>query len=128
MATPSFSYLALDSVNDPIFANGTSLTGAAAVAQSILTRLNLFLGEWWGDVNVGLPVLQQMLGQLGSARGLAAMNLLVQQNVDSGPFVVSAVCVTAFNDGQLNLQVQAETAFGTVTVNYSPGLGASLGG
>jgi hypothetical protein len=128
MSTPSFAYLALDSVNDPIFADGTSLTGAAAVQQSIVTRLNLFLGSWWGDTSIGLPVFQQMLGQLGSARGIAAMNLAVQQNVEGGPFVTSAVCTSTFNNGQLGIQVVAQTAFGTITLNYVPGLAASLGG
>jgi hypothetical protein len=126
---PSFAYLMLDSNNDPVFADGTSLTGAAAVEQSIVTRLNLFLGEWWADLNIGLPVFQQMLGQLGSQHGLTAMTLAVQQNVESGPFVTSALCTTTFtNNSQLNIRVAAQTVFGTVIVNYTPGLQANLGG
>jgi hypothetical protein len=128
MSSPSLSYLMLDSVNDPVLAGGTSLTNGAACAQAILTRLNLFFATWWENLNLGLPVFQQMLGQLGSARGIAAMNLVVQQNVEGAPYVTSVVCTTAFTNGRLTIQVQAQTVFGIVTVNYTPGLSASLGG
>ena len=80
MAMPSLSYLMLDSGYDPVFADGTSLTGTQAVAQAIMTRLKLFFGEWWENLALGLPVFQSMLGQLGSQRGLAAINLAVGGN------------------------------------------------
>jgi hypothetical protein len=118
----------LDTVNDPVFADGSSLTGRLAVAQSILTRLNLFLGSWWANVNIGLPVFQQILGQIGSQRGITAMTLAVQQIVEGSPFVTSAVCSPTFNGSQLAVQVVAQTSFGIVTLNYIPGLTASLGG
>jgi len=97
----SISYLQLDSLNDPVFANGTSLTGAAAVQQAVLTRLNLFLGEWWENLNLGLPVFQVILGQLASPRGQAAMQLAIQQNIQGAPYVTSVGKVTtAFVNGQ----------------------------
>ena len=33
-----------------------------AIAQSIKTRLLLFLGEWWKDLRDGLPLWQKILG------------------------------------------------------------------
>ena len=112
MAT-SISYLQLDSNYDPIFADGTSLTGAAAVAQVVLTRLNLFFGEWWENLTLGLPVFQSMLGQLASPQGLSAMQLAVSQNVSGAPFVTSVTGVVAkFKGGIL-----------TVTVNYTSSFG-----
>lgn len=124
---PSISYLALDAQNDPIFADGTSLTGVDAVAQAILTRLRLFYGEWWENLNIGLPVLQLMLGKLGSQRGLNAMALAIQNNVQGAPYVIGTVNASVgFTDGQLNYVVTAETIFGPVTVSNLPGQNASL--
>jgi hypothetical protein len=128
VVSANITYLALDANNDPDFNAGNSLTGVNAVAQAILTRLNLFLGEWWENLNLGLPVFQKMLGQLASRKGLAAMTALVQQNVAGTPYVVQPVTVvTTFNNGALTFQVTANTIFGQVNVQYQPGVSAGVG-
>jgi hypothetical protein len=111
----SIQYLLLDSDYDPVFDASASLTGTYAVAQAIDTRLKLFLGEWWENRNLGLPVFQVILGQLGSTQGLAAMTLAVQQNIQGSPYVTgtSDVSVT-FTNGRLALTYTAQTQFGTV--------------
>ena len=126
----TISYLALDATYDPVFAAGTALTDAAAVSQAILTRLKLFYGEWWENLNLGLPVFQSMLGQLGSQRGLTAMQLAIQQTILGTPYVTTANGVeTAFTNGQLKFTATVQTAFGPVTVVQNvPGASASLGG
>jgi hypothetical protein len=123
----NISYLALDVNNDPDFNASSSLTGIDAIAQAILTRLNLFLGEWWENLNLGLPVFQKMLGQLASKKGLAAMSLAVQQNVAGAPYVIQPVTVaTSFSNGALSFVVTANTVYGQVTVNYQPGTSAGI--
>lgn len=116
--TPVVQYLQLDSSYDPIFDPTANLTNLAAVTQAILTRLKLFLGEWWENLSLGLPVFQQMLGQLGSAQGVAAMTLTVQQAIAATPFVtaVSDVAVS-FTDGRLAITATAQTQFGSVPVS-----------
>jgi hypothetical protein len=127
-ATPTIQYLLLDSGYDPIFDPNASLTDANAVAQAIETRLKLFLGEWWENLNIGLPVFQAILGQLASPQGVAAMQLAVQANVEGGPFVTGTNNVaTTFIDGALGITASAETQFGPVAINTAPALGiASL--
>lgn len=128
-STPTIQYLQLDKNYDPIFDAMAALTDAYAVNQAILTRLKLFLGEWWENATLGLPVFQVILGQLGSKQGLAAMTLAVQQNIEGGPYVtnVSDVSVT-FTDGRLTITAKAYTQFGPVAINTAPALGAaSLG-
>ena len=122
-ATPTIQYLLLDSDYDPIFDPNANLTDANAVAQAIETRLKLFLGEWWENLGLGLPVFQSILGQLGSQQGLAAMTLAVQQNVEGGPYVTgtSGIAVT-FVDGQLGITGTAQTQFGPVAINAAPAL------
>jgi hypothetical protein len=122
----TIAYLQLDANYDPIFAGGASLTNAAAVQQAVLTRLNLFLGEWWEDLSIGLPVFQKILGQLASTRGQAAMQLAIQQRIEGTPYVTSVTKVeTVFTDNAFKFSATFQTSFGTVTVsNNLPALSA----
>lgn len=117
---PTIQYLQLDAQNDPIFDPNANLIDIYAVAQAIRTRLNLFLGEWWENTNIGLPVFQLILGQLGSKQGLAAMTLAVQQNIEGAPYVVSVSNIlVSFIDGVLVIQASALTQFGSISVDTS---------
>ena len=123
----SISYLQLDPSYDPIFADGASLVGVQAVGQAILTRLKLFLGEWWEDLSLGLPVFQTMLGQLGSQRGQAAIQLAIQQNILGAPYVINVDNVeVSFTDGRFTYTAVVNTVFGPVTVSNLPGASAEL--
>ena len=129
MAT-SLVYLALDAENDTVFANAYALTGLQAVEQAILTRLNLFLGEWFENLNLGLPVFQVMLSQLGSARTLQAAQQAVAANILTlSPYVtaVSSASVTLTQFNQLVIQVSAQTVFGIANVTIAPGASAVIG-
>ena len=123
MAT--IQYLQLDAGYDPIMDPTACLTDAAAVAQAIQTRLNLFLGEWWENLALGLPVFQAILGQLGSPQGLATMQLAIQQTIQGTPFVTSVTnTAVSFESSQLAVVYTVQTAFGTIsgTVGTSPAL------
>jgi hypothetical protein len=124
----SLSYLLLDPSYDPVFAANTTLTGTKAVSQAILTRLNLFLGEWWEDLSLGLPVLQSMVAQLGSSRAIqAAQQAVIDQIMTLAPYVVAVTSATvAFVNGKLSVQVTVQTAFGMVTVQTAPGASAAI--
>jgi len=123
----TIAYLQLDSSYDPVFADGTALTDALAVAQAVLTRLKLFTGEWWENLNLGLPAFQRILGQLGSQRGLAAMQLAIQQVITGTPYVTGVNGVQlAFTGGRLTYTATVQTAFGAVTVSNLPALGAVI--
>lgn len=128
MATSSFAYLPLDASGDITIVTGANLMGVDAVAQAILTRLRLWYGEWWEDMSLGLPVFQRILGQLGSAAGLAAMQLEVRKVIEGTPYVTAITSLTtSFQDGVLNFQVSVQTAFGPATVSNLPGQQASIG-
>ena len=125
MAT--IAYLRLDENNDPDFANGTSLTGAQAVSQAVYTRLQLFMGEWWENIGIGLPVFQSMLGQLGSKRTQAVVELAIQQRIRATPYVTSVTKVAAnFVNGKFQFSATVQTAFGTITVSNVPALSAAV--
>lgn len=126
MAT--FAYLLLDSSYDPVFDPTAQLTNADAVGQAILTNLKLFLGEWWENLNLGLPVLQSMLGQLAVAGTLNAASLAIQQQVEATPYVTDCTGVTVGVSaaGQLQFTCVAQTSFGPVTVSNLPAASASI--
>jgi len=126
-AAPTITYLLLDAQYDPVFEPQVSLTNAQAVSQAILTRLRLFLGEWWEDLNLGLPVFQQMLGQPGNNRVQAAMNLAIQRQIEGVPYVTQVNNITSqFTAGKFSFTASVQTAFGVIVVNNVPGLQASL--
>jgi hypothetical protein len=124
---PTIVYLLLDPAYDPVFDPKAALVDASAVQQAILTRLNLWQGEWWEQLSIGLPVFQQILGQLGDSRGQAAMALAIQQVIEGTPYVTAVEDVQyQFVNSQFSFTASVRTAFGLVTVNYTPGLSVSL--
>jgi hypothetical protein len=125
----AITYLLLDADYDPVFDPNAALTDLDAVRQVIVTRLWLFMGEWWENLNLGLPVFQSILGQLASPSGIAAMQALIQQNILGTPYVTGVTSVGVnFTTGRLSYTTTVQTAFGTVVTNGStPGLSASLG-
>jgi hypothetical protein len=128
MATaPLITYLLLDAQYDPVFDPSNSLIDAQAVQQAILTRLRLFLGEWWENMNLGLPVFQSILGQLGSARFQAATNLAIQQQIEGVPYVASVTSISSsFDDGRFSFSATVQTSFGPVAITNLPANSASL--
>lgn len=58
-------YRRIDENGDYTFGNGKYdfLVDIEAVPQAIKTKLNLFQGEWWEDLNEGLPFFQDIAGQ-----------------------------------------------------------------
>jgi hypothetical protein len=125
---PSVTYLQLDASYDPIFDPAYALADSQAVAQDVLTRLKLFLGEWWEDLNLGMPVFQSMLGQLASSKTQNAVRLIIQQTILATPYVVSVTGIqSSFSNGQFSFTATFTTTFGQVTVSSAPGDSASLG-
>lgn len=127
----SITYLQLDPSDDPIFDPKASLTDLAAVTQAIETRLLLFAGEWWEDLNEGTPMFQSILGASANPKNLQAMNLILSQRIQSTPFVSSVLSASVTFDPvkrAFTFSATAQTAFGPTTVIVTlPGSSASLG-
>jgi len=57
-------YRQLDANGDYVLGNNAFLINSPeAVGQAVLTRLNLFLGEWFIDITDGTPWLTEILGK-----------------------------------------------------------------
>jgi len=115
---------ALDSNGDPLQGNGQNnfLSDIYAVAQIVLTRLRLFQGEWWLNLNDGLPLFQSILGSSGSARNIEVITNLISSRISGTPYVtgISSFVVT-YTNRQLIYSGVIQTQFGAITISNSPG-------
>lgn len=125
---PNLTYLQLDATNDPIFDPSQALVNGPAVAQAIETRLNLFLGEWWENLSLGLAVFQSMLGKPGTSRQQNANSLLIQQQIMTlAPYVTGVNSIEFdFVDGRFTYSCKVTTIYGIVIITNTPGQSATL--
>ena len=116
----SMSYRRLDASHDFVFGQGRGdyLNGVDAVAQAIETGLLLFLGEWWEDINDGLPLWQTILGGRGSNKQLD--DRIIQDRILTRPNVTGiSNLVSTFNPSTraYNFTARVDTVFGQVTIS-----------
>ena len=113
-------YRKLSVTGDYIFGQNSQdfYYGADATKQSINTRLHLLLGEWWENVEDGLPLFEQILSQR-LPNGTAGVDLLIQEQIRSAKNVVS---ITEYNSSfdsktrQYTFSATVLTPEGTITV------------
>lgn len=120
----------LDSNHDPMFGNGQAnfLTNIDAVAQIIQTSLLLFEGEWWANLNEGLPLFQSILGS-SKPKDAEALSLLIQQTIRNVPYVTGLDSIqTIYDPSKRSFQFNcvASTAFGQISISFQPGAAAAL--
>ena len=133
MATTPVVYqcIRLNANWDPVWNSTSCLSNIDAVAQVIKQTILLFQGEWWGNLSLGTPMFQSILGGSGSQASQKAINLALTERIRSVPYVIGAVSVTSsfnVNNRAFSFSATAETAFGTVSVTVGPGVNAATGG
>jgi hypothetical protein len=87
-----------------------------AVAQSVLTRLRLWKGEWYLDTDEGTPYLQEILGKNKEA---SAVNALYKRVRDTEGVKSITNFQTSFNPDtrKMNFEIEIETDYGSAVVN-----------
>jgi len=109
----------LDENWDPVYGNGQNdyLLDGNAVVQIIESRLRLFLGEWWENLNEGLPMWQKILGVKGTSKLI--VDRLIQKRI-SGTIHVTGIesFESTFDIETRSYECLAKvyTEFGTVVV------------
>jgi len=63
----------LNEAGDLVTRGNMFLTDRSAIAQTIVTRLKLFLGEYFRDVRDGTPWFQQILGKFENMNAVEAI-------------------------------------------------------
>jgi hypothetical protein len=120
----SITYLQLDASYDPIFLTSASLQDLQAVEQAIKTRILLFEGEWWEDLNLGTPMFQEILGASATPNGQQIMSAALAARIAGTPYVAATQNVSAvFNPTtrKFSFSATAQTSFGQASVQFEPG-------
>lgn len=93
--------LLLDPVtHDLIYINGETLVTQAkadVVAQRLKIKLNTFLGEWFLDLDVGIPYFQQILNKV---RNKSSIDAIFQTAIIEDPDVVEMISYSSNLDGR----------------------------
>lgn len=94
------------------------LTGAEEIAQTVRTRLQLFLGEYFRDVTDGTPWFEQILGKGSSLEGkeAAIKNRITRTegviqltkfetdfDIDTRKYTINAGILTSFGQTELTV-------------------------
>ena len=82
-------YRKLTDTGDYSFGNGSRdfISGDAALAQAIKTRILLFYNEWWEDLTSGIPMFQSILGQVDDKNVSLALQSLLTKRIKEFPQV-----------------------------------------
>jgi hypothetical protein len=118
-------YRRLSSSGDYLFGGNKQnfVSDLDAVAQAIMTRLKLFLAEWWENTADGLPLWQQIVGTNG--KNVSAIDILIRQRIVGTENVTGIASYTsAFDSTTRNYSFVAvvNTSYGQVTVTNSPAM------
>lgn len=124
MSTPQILYRQLDKNYEPRYGQSQSdyISDITAVGQAVMTRLKMFEGEWWANLDDGLPLWQKILGVGGAGSNLSAINLLIVQRILGTPFVTSVANIASqylLNTRTFQFYCEVHTQFGTLVIaNY----------
>jgi hypothetical protein len=109
---------------EPCFGQGRNdfLTDNDAVAQAILTRLKLFSGEWWENLNEGLPLWTQMIGYSGTNK--AHVDATIKKRIEDTKLNGQSLIVNVSNVAGVytpatrsySFSADVQTIYGTVQV------------
>jgi hypothetical protein len=96
------------------------LTDADAVAQAVKTRLLLLLGEWWEDLEDGLPLYQSIVGIRDIRDNLTAADLLVRDRIlrtEGVSEILSLESAVDPKDRVITYKTVIKTLYGTVDLD-----------
>lgn len=116
----STKYRRIDSNGEPVMGRGLQdfLTDIDAVAQAVITNLKLFYGEWWENLNLGLPMWQKILGVPGSQKD--SIDILIKTCIEDTKGVNSVSNMSsAFNSSTraYEFYCEIETIYGTTVIS-----------
>lgn len=117
-------YRILDNDGDYQFGRGLQnfTYGVYAVAQAIQTRLKLLKEEWFEDLEDGLPLFQEILGQRGTQSVLDITDSYIKDRIINTKDVSSIESYTRDYDSETrkySFSVNVNTIYGTITVSDS---------
>ncbi|WP_029329656.1 hypothetical protein [Komagataeibacter oboediens] len=105
-----------DSSGDMVFGHGSEdyyYNTPAGVGQLVLTRLKLWLGEWFLDTSDGTPWTTKVLGN----RTTSTYDAVIRARILGTPGVSSISSYSStLNNRKLTISATIQTEYGTTTV------------
>lgn len=100
-----------------IASSGTQfINDADAVRQTIETRLKLFLGEYFRDINDGTPWWQRILGK---NQNMAIAEHEIRTRITQAPEVVRLLEFQAtYEERTMRVYASVLTTYGEIEINY----------
>ena len=89
-----------------------------AVIQAIKTKLMLFNGEWWEQIDDGIPVFTSILGQPQSETLKNTISMFIVNRTEKvyGVQSVRDIQVEFTNDRHINASMNVQTVFGNAEI------------
>lgn len=115
-------YRRMDANGDYTFGKNMQdfLTGADAVGQAIKTRLNLWLTEWWENLEEGLPMFENILGAPGTPENINAIDILIRDRILNTQDVLSVTEITTtYANRTYSFNASVETIYGSVAIDVA---------
>lgn len=108
-----------DTGGDLITRGQMFLTGREAIAQTVVTRLKLFLGEYFRDITDGTPWFQQVLGKFSN---LNAVEAILRNRIARTQGVIRLLSFDLqfdLDSRALSVQAQVLTVYGEQDIQFS---------
>lgn len=106
--------------NGDIVTSGTQFTNEAnEIAQTISTRLRLFLGEYFRNINEGTPWFQSILNKRGT---LSSKDAIIKQRITQTDGVIGLLKYSTDYDidsRTYSIIAVVNTRFGEIPINIS---------
>lgn len=109
----------LDENGDLVTRGQMFLTEKEAIAQTIVTRLKLFLGEYFRDITDGTPWFQQILGKF---ENLNAVEAIIRNRIARSPGVVRLLAFSLDYDldsRSLSVSASVLTTYGEQDITFT---------
>ena len=109
----------LDESGDIITRGRVFIDGSQAVAQTVVTRLRLFLGEYHLDIRDGTPWFQSILGKYDN---MNVVESLIRKRISETEGVVRIRSFSTnldFDERVLTVTCSIETKFGIEEISFN---------
>jgi len=112
----SFKCRRTDSTGDyTLGAKDNYVTEIDAIVIAVQSKLTLLVGEWWEDLEDGLPYFQHIIGSSGSKESIRGIDLLIQERILEVADVISIDDFTSSFDNierKYTFTCSLETSYG----------------
>lgn len=93
------------------------LTEKEAIAQAIMTKLYLFYGEWWEQIDDGNLLIRDVLGQINSSVLRQTASSIISETILKVQGVISIEDILVeYENRSFKINAKVNTEYGSVSI------------